>query len=94
MPVKGFDDGPSCDVPEAEGFVVGGRDNEAGIRGEGKVGDALFVAMEVMERSDWGTGRIRRGEGIGFDGFVSGGRAEKTAIGGEFDGGNGGFVAL
>jgi hypothetical protein len=94
VPVKGFDGGPSCDVPEAEGFVVGGRDNEAGIRGEGKVGDALFVAVEVMERSDWGSGRTRGGEGIGFDGFVSGGRAEETAVGGEFDGGDGGFVAL
>lgn len=32
---QGFDEGPSFDVPEAEGLVVGGRDEVFGVGGEG-----------------------------------------------------------
>ena len=56
MTMEGLDVGPSGDIPEAEGLVVGGGDEEARVGGEGEVGDALVVAMEVVERSEGGAG--------------------------------------
>lgn len=81
--VEGFDQRTSGNVPETERFVVGSRNKEPGVGGEGDVGDALVVAGVFMDRSESGSGG---GERIGTEGFVGGGGGEEAAVGGEFDG--------
>lgn len=74
-------------VPNFDGFVVGSGGEEAGIGGEGEVGNALVVAVEVVEKGERGGG-----EGEDCGGFVGGGGGEEVAVGGEFDGGDCAFV--
>lgn len=81
--VEGFDQRTSGNVPETERFVVGSRNKEPGVGGEGDVGDALVVAGVFMDRSESGSGG---GERVGTEGFVGGGGGEEAAVGGEFDG--------
>ena len=56
-----------------EGLVVEGRDKKSGVGREREVGNALVVAMEVVERGEGGTtiGEIER---VGMKGL--GGRRE------------------
>lgn len=81
MAIKGLDKGPRGDIPEAKGLIVGGRYKKTRIRGESKVGDTLFMALELLE---WGQSGI--GASIGAKGLIGGGRAEKAAVRREFDG--------
>lgn len=74
------------DVPNLDGFVVGGGGEVAGVGGEGDVGEAESVAGEDV---DGGEG----GGGVGAGGVVGGGSGEESAVVGEFDGGDGAFVA-
>lgn len=89
MTKEGFDMVTGGDIPDPDGLIVGAGDEEAGIGGEGEVGDALVVAEEFVEERESGIGWVA---GIGAGGFVGGGGGEKVAVGGEFDGGDGAFV--
>lgn len=83
--MEGLEAGPCGDVPEAEGLVVRGGGEEAGVGGDGEVRDTLLVALEVV-------GGGEGGGGVSDDGGVGGGGGEEAAVGGELDGGEGAFV--
>lgn len=79
MTSEGSDKFTGGDVPNLDGFVVGGGAEAAGVGGEGDVGDFEGVAGEDV---DGGEG----GGGVGSGGFVGGGSGEESAVVGEFDG--------
>ncbi|GKC91249.1 hypothetical protein Tco_1151898 [Tanacetum coccineum] len=86
MSCKGFDKLTGGDVPNLDGFVVGGGGEVASVGGERDVGEAEEVAEEDVEGGE-GDG------GVGFGGFVGGGSGEQSVVVGELDGGDGAFVA-
>lgn len=55
MAIKRLDKGPRRDVPKAKSLIVGGGYKKTRIRGESQVGDALFMALELL---DWGQSGI------------------------------------
>lgn len=83
--VEGLYEGPSGNVPEAEGLVVGGGDKEPRVGGEGEVGDALLVTLVLLHRRQAKAVGVGVGvrEAVGAEGLVGGGRRQKTPVGGE-----------
>lgn len=83
---EGFDEGAGGDVPDADGAIVGGGGKEAAVGGEGHVGDAGVVAMELV------VGSVGGRDGVSAGGLVASAGSEEATVVGEFDGGDGAFV--
>lgn len=94
MALQRLYEGPRRHVPEAEGLVVGGGDEEAGVGGEGEVRHALLVPRVLLHRGEGeaiGVG-VGVGEAVCSESLVGRGGGEEAAVGGEFDGGDGALV--
>lgn len=80
----------SRNIPDSDGLIVGGGGDEAGVGGEGDVGDALVVAGKFMGEGK--RGFAGAGVGPSAASLVTGGGSQEAAIAGEFDGGDGALV--
>lgn len=73
---EGFQAKAGGNVPEAEGFVIGGGNEESGVGREGEVGNPQFVAGEFVERGENVIVGVIvdfdliGGDGVGSDGFI------------------------
>lgn len=65
-----LDERSGGDVPEANGFVVGGGDEESRIGREGDIGDAEFVAGEFVERGENFITAVGLIDGVSSEGFI------------------------